>query len=104
MTYEYNEITNEINPVYLDLSKMTNREIFISFGDGLTNENLVKKLTERYGKNEYYINMNLLNLYFKKVEFPSFIIVLIIGAFEFYLKDYVSFAIKYALVFGIFFF
>lgn len=103
MTYEYNEITNEINPVYLDLSKMTNREIFISFGDGLTNENLVKKLTERYGKNEYYINMNLLNLYFKKVEFPSFIIVLIIGAFEFYLKDYVSFAIKYALVFGIFF-
>ena len=47
---------------------MTNREIFISFGDGLTNENLVKKLTERYGKNEYYINMNLLNLYFKKVE------------------------------------
>lgn len=104
MTYEYNEITNEINPVYLDLSKMTNREIFISFGDGLTNENLVKKLTDRYGKNEYYMNLNLLNLYFKKVEFPSFIIVLIIGAFEFFLKDYVSFAIKYALVLGIFFF
>ena len=87
MTYEYNEITNEINPVYLDLSKMTNREIYISFGDGLTNENLVKKLTDRYGKNEYYMNMNLLHLYFKKVEFPSFIIVLIIGAFECYLKE-----------------
>ena len=34
MTYEYNEITDEINPVYLDLSKLTNKEIRNFFGDG----------------------------------------------------------------------
>ena len=34
MTYEYNEITDEINPVYFDLSKLTNKEIRILFGEG----------------------------------------------------------------------
>ena len=104
MTYEYNEITNEINPVYLDLSKMTNKEICISFSEGLMSENIVKILKERYGKNEYFMNVNLLYLYYKKVEVPSLIIVLIIGAFEFFLKDYISFVIKYVVVLGIFFF
>ena len=102
MIYEYNEITNEINPVYLDLSKLTNKEIRNIFGEGLTTENKVTLFRERYGKNEYYINMNLLSLYFFKVELPSLIMVLIIGAFELYLKDYFSFAFKYVIVLVIF--
>ena len=104
MTYEYNAITEEINPVYLDLSRLTNKEIKYIFGDGLTTEKIVNLFRERYGKNEYYININLLFLYFKKVELPSLIIVLIIGAFECYLKDYISFIFKYVIVFGILFF
>ena len=104
MTYEYNEITEEINPVYLDLSKLTNKEIRNYFGDGLTSEKMVNLLRERYGKNEYYININLVYLYFQKVELPSLIIVLLIGAFECYLKDYVSFVFKYVMVLGIFLF
>ena len=104
MIYEYNEITNEINPVYLDLSKLTNKEIINIFGEGLTTENKVTLFRERYGKNEYYINMNLLYLYFFKVELPSLIMILIIGAFELYLRDYFSFAFKYVVVLGIFLF
>ena len=104
MTYEYNEITDEINPVYLDLSKLTNKEIRNYFGDGLTTEKLVNTIRERYGKNEYYININLLYLYFLRVELPSLIIVLIIGGFECYIKDYLSFIFKYIVVFGIFLF
>ena len=102
MIYEYNEFTNEISPVYLDLSKLTNKEIRNIFGEGLTTDNKVTLFRERYGKNEYYINMNLLSLYFFKVELPSLIMVLIIGAFELYLRDYFSFAFKYVIVLVIF--
>jgi magnesium-transporting ATPase (P-type) len=104
MVYEYNEITNEITPVYLDLSKLTNKEIRNIFVDGLSSEKKVTILRDRYGKNEYEININLIYLYFLRVELPSLIIVLIIGAFELYLKDYISFAFKYAIVLGIFLF
>ena len=104
MTYEYNEITDEINPVYFDLSKLTNKEIRILFGEGLTTAKLVNILRERYGKNEYYINIKLLFLYFLRVELPSLIIVLIIGAFVCYLKDYLSFIFKYIVVSAIFLF
>ena len=102
MTYEYNETTNEINPVYLDLSKLTNKEIRNIFVDGLSTEKKVTLLRDRYGKNEYYISVNLIYLYFIRIELPYLIIVLIIGAFELYLQDYVSFAFKYAIVIGIF--
>ena len=50
MIYEYNEITNEINPVYLDLSKLTNKEIINIFGEGLTTENKVTLFREDMGK------------------------------------------------------
>ena len=72
MTYEYNEITDDINPVYLDLSRLTNKEIKYIFSDGLTTEKRANLFRERYGKNEYYININLLFLYFKKVEHLNF--------------------------------
>ena len=66
MTYEYNEETSEVIPVYMNLSKMTHKGIFNFFNDGLSTDNLVKKIRDRYGKNEYYINLGLSFFYFKK--------------------------------------
>ena len=43
VTYEYNDETNEIIPVYMNISKMTNKGIFNYFTEGLSTENLVKK-------------------------------------------------------------
>ena len=96
--YEYNEETNEIIPVYMDLSKMTNKGIWNFFGEGLSSENLVKKIQDRYGKNEYYINIEVLYLYFLNIELPYLIIVIIIGIFELILKDYISFIAKFIFI------
>ena len=41
VTYEYNEETNEIIPVYMNLSKMTNKGIFNLFTEGLSNNNIL---------------------------------------------------------------
>ena len=98
-TYEYNEETNEIIPVYMDLSKMTNKGIFNFFGEGLSSENILKKFKERYGKNTYYINMKIIYFYFVGIEVPCFIIILIIGVIEFFLDDFVSFFAKLTIVF-----
>ena len=98
VTYEYKEETNEIIPVYMNLSKMTNKGIFNFFADGLPSENIVKKYQERYGKNEYYINLEIIYLYFLKVELPYLILVLIIGAVELLLKDYISILTKYIII------
>ena len=67
MTYEYNEETSEVIPVYMNLSKMTHKGIFNFFNDGLSTDNLVKKIRDRYGKNEYYINLGLSFFYFKRM-------------------------------------
>ena len=42
---------------------MTNKKIFDFFEDWLLTESILIKFEERYGKNEYYINLNL-NLVF----------------------------------------
>ena len=91
MIYEYNEETNEIIPVYMDLSKTTNKAIINYFNDGLSSEKLVMKFKERYGLNEYYINSKLLFLYLFKVEIPNFIIVLLNSIVEIILRDFISF-------------
>ena len=98
VTYEYNEETNEIIPVYMDLSKLTNKGILNLFGEGLSSEELVKKLGERYGKNEYYINLEVLYLYFFRIELPYLILVIIVGIIEFVLKDYISIIAKYIII------
>ena len=98
MNYEYNLDSNEIIPVYMNLSKMTNKGIIAYFSEGLSSQNIVTKFRERYGKNEYCINPQLLNIYFKKVELPSFIIIFLIGIAELVLKDYVSFIIKIVFI------
>ena len=94
MIYEYKLETNEIIPVYINLSKMTNKKILNSFGEGLYSDNLVKKMEERYGKNEYYINPNLLHLYLKKIQTPTFIIIFLSGIGELIIKDLFSFFSK----------
>lgn len=102
ITYEYNEETNDITPVYMNLSKMTNKGILTYFSEGLFNENLVKFYKERFGRNEYHINTEICFLYFKRIELPSFIIILLIGVIEIILQDYVSFFIKTGVILCVF--
>ena len=94
MTYEYNDETNEIAPVYMNLSKLSNYGIINNFSEGLLTESLVTKYKERYGLNEYHINADLLYIYSKRVEVPNFLIVFIIGIIDFLIGDYISFIIK----------
>ena len=98
VTYEYKEDTNEIIPVYMNISKMTNRRIFNYFSEGLSNENIVNKFQERYGKNEYHIYLGIIYFYFLKIELPYLILVILIGLIELCLKDYVSIISKYIIV------
>ena len=94
ITYEYKDDTNEIIPVYFNLSHLTNYAIVNNFSEGLSSEEVVQRYKERYGLNEYYINADLLYKYFKRIELPNFIIIIIIGVIELLLKDIISFSIK----------
>ena len=103
VTYEYIEENNEIIPVYMDLSKMTNKGILNFFSDGLYSEELIKKVKDRYGKNEYYIYLELLYYYFFGIELPYIVLVILISIIEFVLKDYISLIAKYIISTGIIF-
>ena len=93
--YEYNERNNEIIPIYINLSKLKNIDIYNYFSDGLSNQNLVKAFLDRYGKNEYKLNLNLIYQYFLKSQIPSLVIPIIIGLIEIaYLKNYTAMIIK----------
>ncbi len=98
MTYEYNEETNEIIPVYMDLSRMTNKGIFNFFGEGLSTESSSRHFYDRYGKNIYYINLNIIFFYFLKIELPYLVMVLVIGIIESILDDFISIIAKYLIV------
>ena len=50
--YEYDEKDNLIFPLYMNLSKMLNREVYDYFSDGLLSQKYVKAFSERFGKNE----------------------------------------------------
>ena len=91
VTYEYIEETNEIYPVYMDLSKMTNKSIFNFFAEGLSTDIIIKKFRERYGKNEYYINLDLTNFYFKRIEILYSIFIIVIEAINFFFEDIILF-------------
>ena len=100
--YEYDVKNNIIIPIYMDLSKMMNRDIFNFFVDGLSTERLVQAFHERYGKNEYKLNIYLLYYFFIKTQIPSMAIVLFIGLVEyFFLKNYIIMLIKILLAIGI---
>ena len=62
----------------MNLSKMTNKGIISFFSEGLTNDNIVKKYLEIYGKNEYHINMGITYFYFVKIEALYLLFTLII--------------------------
>ena len=98
VTYEYNEETNEITPVYMDLSKLTNKGIFNFFSEGLSTENIIKKFQERYGKNEYYINFGIIYFYFKKIELLYLVFILIIEGINLFFNDPLSFSIFLSIV------
>ena len=100
--YEYNEETNEISPVYMNLSKLTNKSIFNFFSEGLSSEKLIKKFEDRYGKNEYYINLGLSSFYFKKIEVLYLIFILIIEALNLIFKDPTSFLLFLAIIVSLF--
>ena len=57
---------------------MLNREIYDYFGEGLLSQKFVRAFSERYGKNEYKLNLNILNLFFFRSQIPCLGIVLII--------------------------
>ena len=103
MIYEYNEDSNEILPVYMNLSKITNKGIINFFSEGISSEYMLMKFKERYGLNEFYMNVKLIYLYFFKIEIPNCIIIIINSIIEFYLRDYLSFSIKLSVVIVIIF-
>ena len=93
--YEYDEQNNVIFPIYMNLSKMMNKDIFNYFNECLSSETLVKLFRERYGKNEYKLNIKLFYLFFLKSQIPSLVIVIIIGFIEYIcLKNYLIMLIK----------
>ena len=81
--YEYDAIKNQISPIYLNLSKIMNKDIFDLFSDGLSSAKIVQILREKFGKNEYNLNIKLLFIYFIKTQIPSLAIVITIGLIEF---------------------
>ena len=98
VTYEYQDETNEIIPVYMNISKMTNRGIFNHFSEGLSTESSVKKYQERYGKNEYYINLNIPHFYFQRIEKKYFIIVILFKLLDLASKDYMSMVSSFLII------
>ncbi len=79
----------------MNLSKMMNKDIFNYFNECLSSETLVKLFRERYGKNEYKLNIKLFYLFFLKSQIPSLVIVIIIGFIEYIcLKNYLIMLIK----------
>ena len=100
--YEYNERTDQIFPIYMNLSKMLNKDIYNYFGDGLSSLRSVETITKRYGKNEYKLDLKIIYLYFLKTQIPSLAIVIIIAFIEFIvLKNYLVIFLKVALTIAI---
>ena len=86
--FEYDEVNNHIYPIYMNLSKMLNKDIY-KFSDGLSSQKFVDSLRERYGKNEFKLDLKLIHLFFLKTQIPSLVIVIIIGFIEYIvLKNY----------------
>ncbi len=82
---------------------MTNKSIFIFFGDGLSSDNIIKKFKERYGKNEYYINLNITTFYFKRIEILYLIFILVLEAVNIIFKDYIIFFVFCGIIIILFF-
>ena len=100
--YEYDELNNEIYPIYMNLSKMMNKDIYHYFSDGLSTKRFVNAFKEKFGNNEYKLDLKLIYLFFVKSQIPSLAIVIIIGLIEYIsLKNYIIMLLKIALAIGI---
>ena len=100
--YEYDEAQNMIVPIHLNLKGATNKNIINIFQGGLSTEYLVKQIRERFGKNEYKLNINLIYLYFQKIEKKLLIYSIICGSLEVAIKDGVSTSILMSLIIAFF--
>ena len=88
--YEYDEERQAVIPVYLNLEGKTNKNIIDIFSEGLSSQFLSKKMEERFGKNEYKLNIDLLSAYFNKIECRLIIYSALCGGLEFVAKDLFS--------------
>ena len=99
MKYEYNEKNNEIIPVYMNLSKMTNEGIINFFGEGLSSAHIVENITQRYGKNEYNLNIKLYLILFLRYQIPIYAFTLFVEMLEYYfLFNYINLVFKIIII------
>ena len=99
ITLEYNEKDDEIIPVYMNLSKMRNEAIIHIFSEGLSSKKLVEFLTEKYGKNEYKLNIKLYLISFYKNIIPVSAINLLIEIIEFiFIHNYTNLIFKASIL------
>ena len=96
--YEYNEDKHSVVPVYLNLEGKSNKYIMDVFNEGLSSKYLVKKMEEKFGKNELKLNVDLINIYYTKVERKLLIYSIICGGLEFLTRDGVSFFILFFII------
>ena len=96
--YEYNEDKHSVIPVYLNLAGKTNKYIMDVFNEGLSSKYLAKKMEEKFGKNELKLNIDLINIYYNKVEKKLLIYSIICGSLEFFARDGVSFFILFFII------
>ena len=99
MRYEYVQKYNQIIPIYMDLSKMTNKKIINYFGEGLSSQIIVDNLRERYGRNEYNLNIKSYLLLFLRNQIPTYLLILLIEIFEFiFLTNYINLIFKCIII------
>ena len=95
--YQYNEENNEIIPIYMNLSKMTKKEIFNNFSEGLSSDK-INKFRVKYGSNEYDINVDLVHLFFKKIEIKYIIFIIITKSFDLFTSGILSLVLSILII------
>ena len=99
MKYEYIEKSNEIIPIYMNLSKMKNENIIDFYSEGISTENKARILTERFGKNEYNLKTKLFLNFLYKNQIPSYALILFIEGLEYiFSSNYKNFFSKIVVV------
>ena len=101
--YEYDEERQAVVPLFLNLAGKTNKNIIDIFSEGLSSQYLSKKMEERFGKNEYRLNVDLISVYFNRIERVLIIYSVLCGCLEFLGKDLFSTVLLLAII-GIYYF
>ena len=96
--YEYDEERQAVVPVYLNLEGKTNKNIIDIFNEGLSSQYLTKKMEERFGKNEYKLNIDLISVYFNRIERKLIIYSVLCGCMEVVGKDLFSTVLLLAII------